>query len=174
MHSMVVRANALLTFAGTTLMVMAIAAMMTDMLHQSDPKVSVSIKSVERLYNLPSGNDEAYVVMDLQADLRSAFSWNTKQLFVFINVEYETPKNHLNQVAVFDKIIEDREFAVISNKNLRNKYNLIDQGKNLRGKHLNLTVTWNVMPIVGALYTRSMSFPARLPEEYVTGAKFRY
>ena len=134
MHSTMVRANALLTFAGTTLMFMALGAMVTDMFHESSPEVNISIKSVERLYNLPSGNDEAYIVMDLYADLRSVFSWNTKQLFVFVNVEYETPKNHLNQVVVFDRIIEKRDNAVISNKNLRNKYNLVDQGKNLRGE----------------------------------------
>jgi signal peptidase complex subunit 3 len=144
------------------------------MFHQSSPEVNVDIKSVERLYNLPSGNDEAYIVMDLYADLRSVFSWNTKQLFVFVNVEYETPKNHLNQVVVFDRIIEKRENAVISNKNLRNKYNLVDQGKNLRGKTVNLTVTWHVMPVVGALYTRSKSMKATLPNEYIMGPNFKY
>mmetsp|Transcript_18906 Transcript_18906/g.52734 ORF Transcript_18906/g.52734 Transcript_18906/m.52734 type:complete len:175 (-) Transcript_18906:33-557(-) len=174
MHSTLVRANALLTFAGTTLMCMALAAMFTDVFHQANPEVKMTLKSVERLYSLPSGNDEAYIVMDLHADLRSVFSWNTKQLFVFINVEYETSKNKLNQVVVFDRIIDEKEAAVITNQHIRNKYNLVDQGKNLRGKQVNLTVTWNVMPVVGALYTRSLSFPATLPSEYITGSNFRY
>uniref|UniRef100_A0A061R218 Signal peptidase complex subunit 3 n=1 Tax=Tetraselmis sp. GSL018 TaxID=582737 RepID=A0A061R218_9CHLO len=174
MHSVLVRANALLTFAGTTLSFMALGAMFTDFFHKSSPEVAMSIKSVERLYNTPSGNDEAYVVMDLQADLRSVFSWNTKQLFLFINVEYETNKNQLNQVVVFDKIVQTRESAVISNKKLRNKYNLVDQGRNLRGRQVNLTVTWQVMPIVGALYTQSQTFQATLPKEYVVSKGFRY
>lgn len=174
MHSTLVRANALLTFAGTTLAVMALGAMITDCFHTAHPDVRASIKSVERLYDLPSGNEEAYIVMDVYADLRSVFSWNTKQLFVFVAVEYESPRNGVNQVVVFDKIIEDRQQAIISSGNLRNKYNLVDQGRNLRGRDVNVTVSWNVMPIVGALYTRSASFPARLPDEYITGSNYRY
>jgi|UniRef100_A0A7S1SWI0 signal peptidase complex subunit 3 len=173
MHSLLVRANALLTFAGTTLTCMALLAMLTDCFHTSAPEVRVGIKSVERLYELPNGNEEAYIVMDLHADLRSVFSWNTKQLFVFVSVEYATPRNGVNQVVVFDKIVEEREAAVITSSNLRNKYNLVDQGKNLKGKTVNVTVTWNVMPVVGALYTRGMSSEARLPNRYVTGSNFR-
>jgi hypothetical protein len=29
----------------------------------------------------------------MDADLRSAFSWNTKQLFVYVQAEYVTPEN---------------------------------------------------------------------------------
>mmetsp|Transcript_45583 Transcript_45583/g.116611 ORF Transcript_45583/g.116611 Transcript_45583/m.116611 type:complete len:175 (+) Transcript_45583:475-999(+) len=174
MHSTLVRANALLTFAGTTLAVMALGAMLTDCFHSATPEVRASIKSVERMYELPSGNEEAYVVMEVYADLRSVFSWNTKQLFVFVAVEYDSPRNGVNQVVVFDKIIEDRELAVISSTNLRNKYNLVDQGRNLRGREVNVTVSWQVMPIVGALSKSSATFPARLPDEYITGSNYRY
>jgi hypothetical protein len=34
-------------------------------------------------------------------------------------------------------------------RNLRQKYPFVDQGKNLRGRALNLTLVWNVMPKVG-------------------------
>ena len=51
---------------------------------------------------------QAYVVLNLTADLRSEFTWNTKQLFVFANVEFATPKNARNQMVMWSAIIEDK------------------------------------------------------------------
>lgn len=38
-------------------------------------------------------NDQALIYLDIDADLRPLFNWNSKQLFVYIYVEYITPKN---------------------------------------------------------------------------------
>ena len=40
-------------------------------------------------------------------------------------------------------------------------YALTDQGFNLRNRDFNITVSWNVMPRVGGLYTRHRTFPGR-------------
>jgi hypothetical protein len=37
-----------------------------------------------------------------------------------------------------------------------------DQGFNLRGRQFNVTVAWQVMPKVGALYTRQQTFSGAL------------
>ena len=52
---------------------------------------------------------------------------------------------------------------------LRNRmdYPLVDQGQNLRGREVNLTVEWNVMPLVGYLYRESRTFPIEMPEDYI-------
>jgi signal peptidase complex subunit 3 len=47
----------------------------------------------------------------LDADLRSIFSWNTKQLFVYLQAEYSTPQNHLNEVVLWDQIVQRKEEA---------------------------------------------------------------
>eukprot|EP00854_Cymbomonas_tetramitiformis_P003896 gene3896-4857_t len=146
MHSFVYRANALLTFAGTTLAFMAILATITDVFHKTDTDVSVKLARVERLQFLKNGNDEAYLAFEINADLRTLFSWNTKQLFVFLAAEYSTPQNQLNQVSLWDRIIEHEDDAVLKLPYVRNKYKLIDQGRNLRGKAVNLTLSWNIMP----------------------------
>eukprot|EP00775_Hariotina_reticulata_P005303 gene5303-5538_t len=107
--------------------------------------------------------------MKLNADLRSAFSWNTKQLFVFVQAEYVTPENKVNQVVLWDRIVERKDDAHIKIRSLRQKYAFIDQGNNLQGLPLNLTLTWNVMPKVGRLYRRSKSFAVgNLPDEYTS------
>lgn len=96
---------------------------------------------------------QAYLAFSIQADLRSAFSWNTKLLFVYLLAEYETPSNILNQVrleyvlryyrAVFltiaflarhqvslwDRIIESQRDALFALPFVRNKYPLLDQAR---------------------------------------------
>jgi hypothetical protein len=95
---------------------------------------------------------QAYLAFSLQADLTSAFSWNTKLLFVYLAAEYATPFNQHNQarlracarcllarcaepararapaqVSLWDRIIETKEDARFSMPFVRNKYKLQDQ-----------------------------------------------
>lgn len=130
---------------------------------------------------------QAYVVLNLTADLRSSFTWNTKQLFVFVNVVFETPKNSRNQIIMWSSIIEGRVGTVLGSTTsptstccfhpvqtmLRMQdqaflrlpmfrpqypYAITDQGFNLRGRQFNVTVAWDVMPRVGALRTYQREF----------------
>ncbi|KAF7144112.1 hypothetical protein RHSIM_Rhsim05G0143600 [Rhododendron simsii] len=39
------------------------------------------------------------MTLNVSANLQSLFTWNTKQVFVFLAAEYESPKNSLNQVS---------------------------------------------------------------------------
>lgn len=48
-------------------------------------------------------------------------------------------------------------------------YAVTDQGYTLRGTLFNISITWNVMPRVGRLYTRTQAFgPWELPQDYQT------
>ncbi|CAD7700514.1 unnamed protein product [Ostreobium quekettii] len=106
-----------------------------------------------------------HIVLD--ADLKSAFSWNTKQVFLFVLAEYQTETNQLNQVVLWDAIIQQQKDAKIRKKKLRQKYTFDDQGRNLRDRAFNLTVAWNVMPKVGRLFTRSQTFVGfNMPANY--------
>ena len=55
-----------------------------------------------------SNNEYTSLRLVLDADLRGAFSWNTKQLFVYVQAEYETPNNQLNQVVLWDVILQQK------------------------------------------------------------------
>jgi signal peptidase complex subunit 3 len=73
----------------------------------------------------------------------------------------------VNQVVLWDRIVQRQKDAHLKVKSMRLKYPFIDQGKNLRGLQYNITVCWDVMPKVGLLYIRSKSFPMEpLPQEY--------
>lgn len=167
-HTWLNRANALGTFAGTVLAVVCLAVTATDYLHASHPRVSCGFVGTEGLQK-EFGHDRAYVVLNLTADLRSEFTWNTKQLFVWVEVSFATPKNVDNRMVIWSSIIEDKERAILQLPALRPQYPyaVTDQGFNLRGRLFDVTVAWNVMPKVGALYTRQQTFAGfSLPDEY--------
>lgn len=77
-------------------------------------------------------NDMGFMIFDLKADLQPLFNWNVKQLFLYLTAEYETTNNKLNQVVIWDKIIQRGENAVLDHKNIRPKYYFWDDGNGLR------------------------------------------
>lgn len=46
--------------------------------------------------------------IDLSVDLREEFTWMTKQLFLFVTVDFETPENHVNQMVMWSHIITSK------------------------------------------------------------------
>ena len=102
-------------------------------------------------------------------NLPSPTRGNTKQLFVSLAAEYETKVNKANQVSIWDRVVEKKEDAILQLTYVRNKYKLVDQGSNLRGLPVNLTLEWNVMPITGSMSVGRKTFTGfRLPEEYTS------
>mmetsp|Transcript_29151 Transcript_29151/g.38339 ORF Transcript_29151/g.38339 Transcript_29151/m.38339 type:complete len:111 (+) Transcript_29151:355-687(+) len=84
-------------------------------------------------------------------------------------------KNPLNQVIIWDKIIESKEDAHLKDYNVFVKYALIDQGKNLKDNNITLRMYWDHMPLTGRLYVHDdnsgedSSFI--MPSEYTAGKK---
>lgn len=161
------RLNALLTFAGTVLAMLCIAATITDCFHNPKLQVDCKIAKVERLFRSSAGNDEALMGLSINADLSPLFSWNTKQVFVYVSAEYMSTTNQLNQVSLWDRIIQHGENPMIQLPYVRSKYKLVDQGHTLRGSAINLTLQWNTVPFSGRLRFGKHVFPnQRLPSNY--------
>ncbi|EWM24344.1 microsomal signal peptidase 23 kd [Nannochloropsis gaditana] len=111
--------------------------------------------------------DQALFNFDLKADLSPAFDWNIKQLFVFLVVEYESKKNVLSQVVVWDRIIERKEDAVLNLKAEFLDYPLRDPAVELRNKNITLRLVWDHMPLTGTLFMRSdLVNSTILPDQY--------
>eukprot|EP00244_Chara_vulgaris_P002025 TRINITY_DN1339_c0_g2_i1.p1 TRINITY_DN1339_c0_g2~~TRINITY_DN1339_c0_g2_i1.p1 ORF type:complete len:174 (+),score=30.72 TRINITY_DN1339_c0_g2_i1:213-734(+) len=171
MHSFLFRANALLTFATTILALLCGLASVAEKFHTAHPEVDIKLSKVEGFKRTEVGNDEVRLVLDVSADLRSVFTWNTKQLFVFVCAEYETDLNKINQVSLWDRIIVKKADAKFRLPFVRNKYKLVDQGNYLQGRSLNLTMYWNIMPITGAIRTGKKVFSKFvLPKEYTSSS----
>ena len=52
--------------------------------------MSVKLAKVERFLRV-GRNDEAHLAFEIDADLTSVFSWNTKQLFVWLSRSTRRP-----------------------------------------------------------------------------------
>ncbi|XAR52574.1 Signal peptidase I [Bertholletia excelsa] len=166
MHSFWYRANALLTFAVTVLALMCAMASLSDNLNSPSPSANVQVLNINWFQKSTQGNDEVSMTMNISADLQSLFTWNTKQVFVFLAAEYETPKNSLNQVSLWDGIIPSKDYAKFS-VHTTNKYRFTDQGSNLRDKDFNLTLHWHVMPRTGKMFADKIVMTGfRLPNDY--------
>ncbi|KAK7817738.1 signal peptidase complex subunit 3b [Quercus suber] len=145
MHSFGYRANALITLGVTVLALMCAMASLSDNLNSPIPSAQVQVLNVNWFQKQRNGNEE---------------------VFVFLAAEYETPKNSLNQVSLWDGIIPSKEHAKFL-IHTTNKYRFIDQGSNLQGKEFNLTLHWHVMPKTGKMFADKIVMTGyRLPEEY--------
>ncbi|KAF9681067.1 hypothetical protein SADUNF_Sadunf06G0187000 [Salix dunnii] len=169
MHSFGYRANALLTFGLTILALMCAIASFSDNFNFPSPSAEIQIVRFNGFKKKPHGNDECAqvsLIMNITADLQSLFTWNTKQLFIFVAAEYETPQNSLNQVSLWDAIIPAKEHAKFWIQT-KNKYRFVDQGSNLQGKDFNLTLHWHVMPKTGKMFADKLVMSGfRIPEEH--------
>ena len=100
-------------------------------------------------------------MFDMAADIRGLFTWNTKLVFLYVTAEYKTELNVLNQIVIWDYIIEDIEHAQLTVGRAQtmllprhhNEYPLIDQGRGIRNAAGNVTLVlnWCTMPIVGII-----------------------
>ena len=112
---------------------------------------------------------QAVLDVGVKADLRNQFTWNTKQLYVYVMAEFASPDNPHNEMIVWNKIIRNQKFSKLSISKLPRMYPFVmaDQDSSLRGSKVNITVAWNVMPYVGRLYTRSKTSSGHvMPVEY--------
>tara|TARA_B110000090_G_C13127508_1_gene348758 strand:- start:125 stop:499 length:375 start_codon:yes stop_codon:yes gene_type:complete len=113
MHNVWVRLNGVIFFALTVLLGLATMAAFSTYLHKGTPEIKVlKLNKLKTLRNF-GGVDRALLSFDIHADLRPAFHWNLKQLFVYVVAEYESKKNPLNQVVIWDKIIESEGDALL-------------------------------------------------------------
>eukprot|EP00598_Pedospumella_elongata_P002569 CAMPEP_0184985060 /NCGR_PEP_ID=MMETSP1098-20130426/13888_1 /TAXON_ID=89044 /ORGANISM="Spumella elongata, Strain CCAP 955/1" /LENGTH=145 /DNA_ID=CAMNT_0027509121 /DNA_START=137 /DNA_END=574 /DNA_ORIENTATION=+ len=135
--------------------------------HTDQPVIKTLKVNTLKSLRQHGGQDRALLSFDINADLRPAFHWNLKQLFVYVVAEYESSTNPLNQVIIWDKIVTSRETAWLKATDEFVKYALIDQGQELRNKTISLRLMWDHMPVTGRLYNgdeRKNSFT--LPAKY--------
>merc|ERR1712126_510513 len=157
MHTFLTRANALAAYtmsvlAGLT-MVCFLSTFFLDYRTGSEINtVKVVVKHVPDYSASREKNDLGFLTFDLKADLTPLFNWNVKQLFLYLTAEYETQANVVNQVVLWDKIIQRGENAVLDYRSMNTKYYFWDDGNGLHGhENVTLKLAWNVIPNAGNL-----------------------
>mmetsp|Transcript_25479 Transcript_25479/g.61367 ORF Transcript_25479/g.61367 Transcript_25479/m.61367 type:complete len:182 (-) Transcript_25479:123-668(-) len=152
MYNVFVRANAVFFYWTTVIFFLSMGCSISSFYFESDPRVSLELNKFEELSYVSSYNAEnALFSLDIDADLTSLWNWNVKQLFVWVQAEYRTKTYKKNQVILWDTIIEDPSEAHLLLKDEKLKYELTSFEKELRNREINLTIAWDIMPVVGVL-----------------------
>ncbi|KAL6939464.1 hypothetical protein ACO0RG_003303 [Hanseniaspora osmophila] len=104
---------------------------------------------------------------DLSTDLSSLWTWNTKQVFVYLTGEYQDSTGSkigksTGKVTFWDKIITQKEDAVLDMENIVSKYSVWDKNSQLKDKIINVKLQWNIQPYVGPLNFGEIVVPKEL------------
>lgn len=174
MHTIIQRINGVSAFATTTLMVLMAAIAAVSLLNEPSAKpgrievsdVVVTWGNDKRDYYDRKPREWTNLRFDLEADLRPLFTYNTKQVFVFLVANYSTPTFPNNEVVIWDRIIRKSKDAKINLSGARNKYAFKHIGGSFRNLTATYTLHYNLMPKLGALTwgtagstTSPVSFP---------------
>ncbi|KAK1325371.1 Signal peptidase complex subunit 3B [Acorus calamus] len=148
MHIFGYRLNTVATFSVLLLGVLCAAASLLDGFDSSAVKAHAQVHKINRFRKQLSGNDEVHLTLNVSMDLQSLFTWNTKQ------------------ISLWDHIVLDKDQARFE-RQIINKYPLIDQGSNLRDKEVKIVLHWHVMPKTGRMASDKMVLSQfRLPNAY--------
>lgn len=173
MHSIASRINNTSALLSSCMMALLAAIALSTLVFNAKPEGNVSIASVQ-VYSSNTKRyatrrqDLAFVDFNITADFAPLFNWNTKQIFLYLQAEYNTTNGFKNEAVIWDRIIRRKEEANV-NVIGKNKYNLRDLSTTFKNAPpASYSLKYNVMPYVGALTygeaartTGPVAFPPR-------------
>ena len=78
-------------------------------LHEWWPEPHVSCLAFNAVFDHLAGNVlQALLALNVTADLRSAWTWNTKQIYLSVYVTFVTKQNQLNQAVIWNQIFQHK------------------------------------------------------------------
>ncbi|EKM78696.1 hypothetical protein AGABI1DRAFT_41107 [Agaricus bisporus var. burnettii JB137-S8] len=156
MHTIFARINNTSALLSSCMMALLAAIALSSFVFTADPKGELGLLSV-KVYPASAAKkvypkqELAFVNFNVTADLTPLFHWNTKQLFVWVEAEFNNTKRAENAVVIWDRIVRRKEDANLKVAG-KNKYMLRELTKNFKhAKPAHYTLKYNVMPYVGVL-----------------------
>eukprot|EP01139_Manchomonas_bermudensis_P025848 Amastigsp_a847039_18.p1 type:complete len:193 gc:universal Amastigsp_a847039_18:47-625(+) len=176
LHNMLHRGNMVVSTGFMYLFFLLIAIWAAGFMFNEKPSFQVELGEVvmltqerfmpflpeESKKSRPLERDVCNMTLNIRADLRSLFAYNTKEVFAFITAEWRTKKHPTNQMVIWDRIMLDPSEAVFEFNGTAIEYLLTDHGHNFRGAELTLTASWNTIPFTGQLFWGSDPRTTRL------------
>ncbi len=109
---------------------------------------------------------EADIEFNLKFDLTGVYNWNVKLIFVYLEIDYDSPNR--NQVIVWDKIIWRDQFSQIKvDAKGKGKYMIKTKSHDLVNTGATARLRWEVVPIAGFVYKmQSEPIKFRFLEKY--------
>lgn len=184
MHSSFTRLQNVFGFFTTVAFVLGAFIAATDLGSARTPSGVIKTDNVQVVKGRPhyySSKKEEYAVIrfSLEADLSSLFTWNTKQLFVYVTADWTSPGGTNNSAVIWDSIITNPsadhlqnigpvamkklkksaegksiapERGLLKLKNQKPKYQITHpSGKIAETADVTLKLHYNVQPWVGVL-----------------------
>ncbi|RYP59437.1 hypothetical protein DL769_008525 [Monosporascus sp. CRB-8-3] len=186
MYNSLTRLQNVFGFFTTVAFVVGAIIAASDFLAPRTPSAVIKPTNVQVVKGRPhyySTKKEEYAIIkfSLDADLSSLFTWNTKQLFVYVTAEWPDQKsaNQTNEAVIWDSIITspsadhlsnlgpaslkklrksaagktiDPSRGILSLKNQKPKYQITHpSGRIAEADEVTLRVHYNVQPWVGVL-----------------------
>ncbi|KAK5993414.1 Signal peptidase complex subunit 3 [Cladobotryum mycophilum] len=110
MHSSFTRIQNVFGFFTTVAFVLAAFIAVTDFGSTRSPNGVIKTDGIQVVKGRPhyySSKKEEYAIIrfSLEADLSSLFTWNTKQVFVYVTADWTGPNNANNSAVIWDTII---------------------------------------------------------------------
>lgn len=180
MNTFLSRANTIFAFTLSVMAALTFGCFLSTTLNEHQAKVTIKTSKI-LVKNLPDysasreKNDLGFISFDLQADLTPIFNWNVKQLFLYLTAHYKTSSNEINQVVIWDKIIQRGDNSKLDYRSMNTKYYFWDDGHGLRANNnVTLTLAWNVVPNAGTLpkIQGAGSHKFAFPDEYASSKTF--
>lgn len=111
MYNSFTRLSNVFTFFTTVAFTVAALIAATDLFTERAPSIGLikpeHIQVVKGRPHHYSTKKEEYAIIkfSLEADLSSLFTWNTKQVFIYVSAEWPAPGNATNEAVIWDTII---------------------------------------------------------------------
>lgn len=183
MHTTIVRAQNVFGFFTTVCFAVAALIAFSDLLAPRTPKANVIVKDIQVVRGRPhyystKKEEYAHIRFSLSADFSTLFTWNTKQVFVYVSASWPST-NATNEAVIWDTIVTspsadhlqnigpaamkkliksakgkaiDPSRGKIELKNQKPKYQVTSpSGKLAETEDVVLKVHYNVQPWVGVL-----------------------
>lgn len=138
MYSTSNRLQNLFGFFTTVALVLGAFIASSDLLAPRTPQASLSVKDVNVIrgrahHYSTKREDYAVIRFSLSADLSSLFTWNTKQVFVYVSATWpNSTSNHVsNEVVIWDSIITNPSADHLLNVGPATKQKLIKSSQGL-------------------------------------------
>ncbi|KIM33770.1 hypothetical protein M408DRAFT_325375 [Serendipita vermifera MAFF 305830] len=174
MHSSLQRLNNLSTFVTTCLLALLAAISLSSYLLATSPSGALDVSPVQISMRQTTPwsqkkEESAFFEFSFDADLRSLFHWNTKQVFLYLTAEYTNRHGLNNEVVIWDRIVRRKQDARVRIENGQNKYYFKEHSGSFRNvSDAQFVLKYNVMPYVGPLMygeggrtQSSVRFPSR-------------
>mmetsp|Transcript_10388 Transcript_10388/g.21882 ORF Transcript_10388/g.21882 Transcript_10388/m.21882 type:complete len:183 (-) Transcript_10388:2345-2893(-) len=172
MHSAGSRANAFSSPVFVLVGAMIAVSAITSYMFHAPPTATIHFNSVEALNkDRLDRNDQAKIRFDISVDLRPAWDWNVKNVYIGVLGDISSASIGSNaSVMIWDTVLSDRRNdSQFSRLAVTPKYPLKDIFNRFRGADVTLRVVYSLFPYAGKMISGTIASDSfTLPSDYST------